>query len=74
MFESRDYFRNPYTDAEMRVVEYLHLVAPDIGGGDDPLGFIIASHKYLLRERRSQREAKAVPRDTTRFQHLADSN
>jgi hypothetical protein len=58
MFEQRDLHRAPYSNEELRVVDYLHMVAPDIGAGDDPIGFLLASHNWLMRERRGQREAK----------------
>jgi hypothetical protein len=61
MFAPRDLNKAPYTNEENRVVEYLHHVAPDIGGGDDPLGMLIASHNWLLRERRAQRQASKTP-------------
>lgn len=58
MFEPRDLQTRPYSKEESRVVVYLHMVAPDIGAGDDPIGFLLASHNWLMRERRGQREAK----------------
>jgi hypothetical protein len=61
MFDQRDFDANPYSKEELRVVEYLHLIAPDIGGGDDPIGFLLASHNHLIRERRAQREACKSP-------------
>lgn len=57
MFEPRDLKDKPYSNDECRVVDYLYLVAPDIGAGDDPIGFLLASHNWLMRERRSQRTA-----------------
>jgi hypothetical protein len=40
----RDFDRLPYTRQEQRVAEYLSSLG--IGGGDDPVGFLIASHAY----------------------------
>jgi hypothetical protein len=37
----RDISLHPYDRQEMRVAEYLPL-----GGGDDPVGFLICSHRY----------------------------
>lgn len=61
MFDPRDFDKNPYSKEEGRVVAYLQLIAPDVGGGDDPIGFLLASHNYLIRERRAQREASKTP-------------
>jgi|GEM_PF-5569791 len=49
-FKSRDFDMQPYTPDEMRVVVYLQTVAPDVGAGDDPVGFILAAHNYLMRQ------------------------
>lgn len=35
-----------YSAEEKRVGTYLNEIAPDVGWGDDPLGFLIASHRY----------------------------
>lgn len=61
MFDPRDFSANPYSGDEIRIVEYLQSVAPDIGAGDDPIGFLIAAHHYLMRERRAQRQACKSP-------------
>lgn len=45
----RDIEINPYTTDEMKVVEYLTRIAPDVGVGDDPILFLIASHAELRR-------------------------
>lgn len=37
----------PYTLDERRVVKYLSELAPDLGSGADPIGFLIASHAAL---------------------------
>lgn len=36
-----------YSLDEQRVVDYLLKVMPDIGAGDDPIGFLIASHAAI---------------------------
>ncbi len=41
----RDFEKNPYSKDELRVVEYINKYG--IGGGDDPIGFLIASYQYL---------------------------
>jgi len=43
----RDMEKNPYRPDEKRVCDYLIRIAPDIGCGDDPIGFLIASHGWL---------------------------
>ena len=44
---NRDIEALPYSTEELRVVEYLHKLMPDIGAGSDPIGFLIASHAAL---------------------------
>jgi len=46
----RDYDKNPYSPCEQRVAKFFMEVV-GIGGGDDPIGFIIASHAALAAER-----------------------
>lgn len=43
----RDLDVAPYTADEQRVVDYLKELTPDIGAGDDPIGFLLASHAAL---------------------------
>lgn len=50
----RDLDVSPYSKDELRVVTYLRQIAPDIGAGDDPIGFLMASHNALIGERRSR--------------------
>lgn len=45
----RDFEANPYTPHEQRVAKYLDDVA-GIGGGDDPIEFLIASHEMLRKK------------------------
>ena len=47
----RDFKENPYSPCEARVAAFLHEVG-GIGGGDDPIGFLMASHAALAAERR----------------------
>lgn len=38
----------PYSPDEQRVCDYIAVVSNgQIGAGDDPIGFLIASHRYL---------------------------
>ena len=48
----RDFDTRPYNTDERRVCAYLQEVIPEIGWGDDPIGFIIVSHRHLLEMRR----------------------
>jgi len=39
-----------YTKDEQRVCDYIqHLTEKQIGCGDDPIGWLLASHAYLVR-------------------------
>lgn len=50
-----------YSYDEMRVVDYIKEVAPDIGAGFDPIGFLIASHRVGQQTRNAQyREGLSV--------------
>ncbi len=48
----RDFEENPYSKDEMRVVEWINTYC-GLGGGDDPIGFLIASYEYLQEERKN---------------------
>ena len=47
----RDPETHPYTVEERRVCAYLQTLMPDIGCGDDPIGFLIASHAAIRQDR-----------------------
>ncbi|GAA0267462.1 hypothetical protein LNAOJCKE_3020 [Methylorubrum aminovorans] len=47
MAAARNLDVDPYRADEMRVVGYLLEIAPDVGAGDDPIGFLIASHSAM---------------------------
>ena len=47
----RDLATRPYSDGERRVCDYLQKLMPDIGCGDDPIGFLIASHAAIMQSR-----------------------
>lgn len=43
----RDIVKNPYSTDEQRVVDYLIKVTGGLAGaGDDPIGFLLASHAF----------------------------
>lgn len=50
----RDLDKNPYSVDEKRVAEFLF--ERGAGGGDDPIGFILASYAYLVNERNESRD------------------
>lgn len=51
----RDFEAKPYTPDEARVAEYLfELTNGNVGAGDDPIGFLIASHRVLRSLKDSQ--------------------
>lgn len=57
MFVERDFEKKPYTKDEQRAVDYIQLITGGtVGAGDDPIGFLIASHSYTQRERRKAAE------------------
>lgn len=47
----RDLDKNPYSPDEQRVVKFLG-DRGGIGGGDDPIGFLLASYDYLVERNR----------------------
>jgi len=53
---TRDMEKQPYTPDEQRVCQYMQMIAPDLGCGDDPIGFLIACYGTLLFERNEWRE------------------
>lgn len=54
----RDIEKQPYTPDEKRVAEFFF--ERGVGGGDDPIGSILASHAYLAEERNRYRKALEV--------------
>jgi hypothetical protein len=60
----RDLDLFPYTGDELRVVEYLKKVCPDIGAGPDPIGFLIVSYGYAVQQRNmAQKRTKEVQKE-----------
>lgn len=51
---NRDIEAAPYSRQEQRVAQYLAEIA--FGGGDDPVGFLMASHTLLAHELKMARE------------------
>jgi hypothetical protein len=56
----RDMEAKPYSPDEMRVAQWLS--KKGVGGGDDPIGFLMVSYDWLIEERKSAM-AQAWPRD-----------
>jgi hypothetical protein len=50
---TRDMDASPYTKDEARVAEYLF--DRGAGGGDDPIGFMLASYSFMVEERNALR-------------------
>ena len=48
---TRDFDLNPYSPDEARVAKFFSKLG--IGGGDDPIGALLASHAMLAAERKS---------------------
>lgn len=53
----RDFEAHPYDAQERRVAAFLTKTAPDIGTGDDPIGFLLASYAYTINQRNDLRDA-----------------
>jgi hypothetical protein len=55
----RDFEKRPYTADEKRVAEFF--AERGLGGGDDPIGAILAGYAFVLQERDElKRELKAL--------------
>lgn len=67
----RNFVQKPYSDDEKRVVQWFSNVA-GIGGGEDPIGFMIASHEMLARERKDlKQQVRALQLDNDRLYAIA---
>lgn len=53
--EMRDLSEKPYSDDEKRVAKWM-CDKIGVGGGDDPIGFVICSHEYLAYSRNKIRD------------------
>lgn len=68
---NRDFSINPYSKDELRIVHFLH--KRGCGGGDDPIGFLIAAYGLAVSQRNealaelhlATAGAKLVPHSTT---------
>jgi len=48
---------NPYSLDEGRVAEWLVKLSGDmVGGGPDPIGFLLSSYEYLIMERKELKQ------------------
>ncbi|MFL5253805.1 MAG: hypothetical protein ACJ8AI_13070 [Rhodopila sp.] len=47
----RNFSANPYTSDEERVATWLRSRTPEIGAGDDPIGFVLASYELVVSQR-----------------------
>lgn len=54
----RDFDKNPYSEDEVRVALFIMELC-GIGGGDDPIGFLLASYAELIHERINSLRPKA---------------
>ena len=52
----RNIVANPYTPEEQRVADWLARNG-GVGGGDDPIGFLLASYAFLIAQRNALRSA-----------------
>ncbi len=63
--------RPPYTPDQQRVVEYVtEITNGGIGGGDDPVGFLIASHAELRARERPPADAVEAAKRIVEFNPL----
>jgi len=71
-FPDRDIVKRPYTYEEMRVVDFIQVLTDNqIGGGDDPIGFILASYGYIQSENQElRRRIQALELDNQRLSGL----
>lgn len=54
----------PYTPEQSRVCDYLREITHDqVGCGDDPIGFLIASHQMLRQQRQDLQAVAATARE-----------
>lgn len=72
---ARDFTISPYSDDEKRIVNWMNKIANGtIGGGDDPLGFFMASYEMLIGERKIMKlEINALKLNNERLVKLASS-
>jgi len=56
----RDLKTKPYTPDEQRVAEYIVRIT-GVGAGDDPIGFLMASHEVMVNDRRAKIAEGKIP-------------
>lgn len=54
MKQQRDLKVNPYSKDEERVAKWLF--EKGVGGGDDPIGFLLSSYEYIIVQRNQLRK------------------
>jgi len=58
---ARDFDENPYSKDEQRVADYIVEASKgNIGGGDDPIGYLMAAHAHFSDLVKSLRERGIV--------------
>jgi hypothetical protein len=68
VIDERDFEANPYSEEERRVADYLvKLTSGQVGAGDDPIGFLMASHGFIIEQRRQQSVTIRALKDTINF-------
>lgn len=59
---TRDLSKRPYTADERRVGLYLDRITNgDVGWGDDPIGFLLASHETMAADRAQRIKEGKMP-------------
>lgn len=65
----------PYDENEKRVSDYIQLITNGvIGSGDDPIGFLIASHHSILNELNELKCSGGIPVGVPKFSPEDDSS
>lgn len=59
---TRDMEANPYSKDEQRVADFLF--SAGVGGGDDPIGFVLSSLSYATAQLNDMRESLSEPTST----------
>lgn len=67
---NRNFTADPYDRSEKRVAQWLHEVG-GVGGGEDPVGFMMASYVFLVDERKElKRHVAALQLDNDRLSSI----
>lgn len=69
--KGRDFDKQPYDRSEKRVAAFFGELG--IGGGDDPVGALLASHRHLAREARVLRESIKIINDAVELMSYPQS-